>query len=99
LIREVMPYPMQDVIRRRCGDVFIYYRGRIVGVRLRDSCGIAIDPAKAQLAVQSIRAVPRLELELTRYLAATDEKLALLDMSLQLTEDLQRKLVEAARRD
>lgn len=99
MIREIMPYPMQEVIRRQCGDVFIYYRGRIVGVRLREACDVAIDPAKAESAVRSIRAAPRVELELTRYLAATDEKLGLLGVNLELTEDLQRKLVEAARRD
>jgi hypothetical protein len=99
MIREIMPYPMQEVIRRECGDVFIYYRGRIVGVRLRDVCDVAIDPAKAELAVRSIRAAPRLGLELTRYLAATDEKLSLLGVNLQLTEGLHRRLVEAAHRD
>ena len=99
MIREAMPYPMQELIRRQCGDVFIYHRDRIAGVRLREACDVAIDPAKAELAVRSIRAVPRLGLELTRYLAATDEKLGLLDLNLEMTEDLQRKLVEAARRD
>jgi len=99
LIREVMPYPLQDMIRRQCGDVFVYYRRRIVGVRLPEACDIAIDPAKAESAAQSIRAAPRLKLELTRYVAATDEKLALLDLSLQMTEDLQRELIEAARHD
>jgi hypothetical protein len=94
-----MPYPMQEMIRRQCGDILVRFSGRIVGVRLPEACNIAIDPAKAELAVQSIRAAPRLKLELTRYLAATDEKLALLHMSLQMTEDLQRELVEAARGD
>lgn len=98
IIREIMPYPMQEIIRRECGDVFVYYRGRIIGVRLREDCDVAIDPAKAEMAARSIRAVPRLGLELTRYLAATDEKLALLDLSLEMTEDLHGKLVEAARR-
>ena len=99
VIREIMPYRMQEVIRSQCGDVFVYYRNRIIGVRLRDRCDVAIDPAKAELAVRSIRAVPRLEPELTRYLASTDEKLSLLGVNLELTEDLQRKLVEAARHD
>ena len=99
IIREIMPYPMQEVIRSQCGDVFIYYRERIIGVRLHDRCDVAIDPAQAKLAVRSIRAVPRLGLELTRYLASTDEKLSVLGVNLELTEDLQRKLVEAARRD
>ena len=99
IIREVMPYPMQAAIRTQCGDIFVYYRNRIIGVRLPVRCDVSFDPAKAELAVRSIRAVPRLNLELTRYLAATDERLGLLDVNLKLTEDLQRKLVEVARRD
>ena len=99
IIREIMPYRMQEVIRSQCGDVFVYYKNRIIGVRLQDRCDVAIDPAQAGLAVRSIRAVPRLGLELTRYLASTDEKLSLLAVNLALTEDLQRKLVKAANHD
>jgi hypothetical protein len=99
IIREIMPYPIQAAIRRQCGDLPIYLQGRVIGIRLPERCDVAIDSAKAEAAVRSIRAVPRLELELTRYLAATDEKLVLLGVNLQLTEDLQRKLVEVPRRD
>ena len=99
MIREIMPYPMQEAIRTQCGDIFVYHRDRIIGVRLPARCDVSFDPAKAELALRSIRAIPRLDLELTRYLAATDEKLGLLEVNLRLTEDLQRKLVEAARRD
>ena len=99
IIREIIPYSMQERIRSQCGDIFVYYRNRIIGIRLPERCDVAIDPDSAELALTTIRAVPRIELELTRYLAATDEKLALLAVNLQLSEDLHRKLVQAARRD
>ncbi len=99
IIREIIPHSIQDAIRRQCGDIFVYYRKRIIGIRLPDRCDAAFDPAEAERAVKSIRAIPRLKLELTRYLASTDEKLALLGMNLRQSDDLQRQLIKVARLD
>jgi hypothetical protein len=99
IIREIIPYAMQEAIRSECGDIFVYYRDRIIGVRLPEDCDAVIDPAQAEAAARTVQAVPRIGLELTRYLASTDEKLSLLGVNLQLTEDLHRKLVEVARSD
>lgn len=99
IIRRIMPYALQEPIRSQCGDIFLLYRQRVTGVRLPGRCTATIDPAKAAAGVQIIREEPSLALELTRYLASTDEKLFVLTEDLRLTRNFKRKLVEAARRD
>lgn len=98
IIRRVMPYALQEPIRSRCGDIFLLYRQRVTGVRLPERCGVALNSVKAAAGVRAIRNEPGLDLELTRYLASTDEKLFVLTENLRLTDNFRRKLIEAARR-
>lgn len=98
IIRRVMPYALQEPIRSQCGDIFLLYRQRVTGVRLPDRCTVVLDPAKAAAGAQIIRKEPNLAVELTRYLASTDEKLFVLTEDLRLTANFKRRLVEAERR-
>ncbi len=97
IIRRIMPYELQEPIRSQCGDIFLLYRQRVTGVRLPKVCAVALDPAKAAAGELVIRNEPGLALELTRYLASTDEKLFVLTENLRLTENFRRKLAGAAR--
>ena len=99
IIRGVMPYPLQNEIRRRCGDIFVYFEQRIIGVRLPERCDIVLESAESAQGVAQVRRVPGIMRELTRYLASTDERLTLLNDNLQLANELRGKLIEAVRRD
>jgi hypothetical protein len=60
LLREVMPYDLQLQIRAACGDRDVYYKRRLVGIRLVVPCRISIDPTKAaQAAGDPLRCVAR----------------------------------------
>lgn len=97
MIREIVPYAMQEEIRTRCGDRSILYHGRIIGVRLVEPCPAKLDPAAAAKAKAVVIAEPRLRIELTRYLASLDEKLTLFDINRSMTTAFRDKLIAAAR--
>ncbi|MEO7504077.1 MAG: hypothetical protein ABIT69_02715 [Sphingomicrobium sp.] len=74
LLREVMPYAIQTAVRDRCGDRNVFYNGRLVGITLVIPCPLKIDPTPAAQAARTLRAVPGLERQMTRYIASIDEK-------------------------
>lgn len=94
-IRQLMPFAMQDEIRARCGDQFVHYGERIVGVSLPSGCKIAFDPSDSARAAESIRSRPGLHEEMTRYVASIDEKLDALALSLNETERFMKALKAA----
>jgi hypothetical protein len=75
LIRAVMPYEVQKRIRDACGDREVRFKERLVGVKVVVPCPVRLDPVAARIAVQTVRATPRLTEEMTRYIASLDEKL------------------------
>ena len=97
IIREIIPYAVQEEIRTRCGDRFVFHEGRAIGVRLVEPCNITLDAAAVAQGDAIVRGEPRLERELTRYLASIDEKLTILKAHLRLTADFRNKLIAAAR--
>jgi hypothetical protein len=74
LLREVMPYEIQIVIRKECGDRNVYYNGRLVGIRLVVPCPVKFDQAAASRAARIVRATPDIRQQMTRYVASIDEK-------------------------
>lgn len=98
LLREVMPYDIQIQIRTECGDRDVYYKGRLVGIRIVVPCPLVIDPAKATSAARLIRSAPDLERQVTRYMASLDEKLNTLEIAERQATQLRDRLIEAARR-
>ena len=95
-IRQLMPLAVQSAIRDHCGDRYVFYRRRVVGVSLPDQCEVSLDAAAANEAARAIRSTPGLREEMTRYVASVDEKLDVLKMNLLMTRRFVRDL-EAAR--
>ena len=98
LLREVMPYDIQIQIRTECGDRDVYYKGRLVGIRIVTPCPMVIEPTKAANEARKIRSVPDLERQMTRYVASLDEKLAALGIAEEQATQFRNRLVEASRR-
>lgn len=96
-LREVMPYDLQSQIRTACGDREVYYKRRLVGIRLVVPCPLAIDPQKAREAAQMIRSAPDLERQMTRYVASLDEKLDTLGIAEQQAKLFRDRLIDASR--
>ena len=97
LLREAMPYGLQSQIRAECGDREVYYKRRLVGVRLVVPCPMAIDPARAAQAAGMIRALPGLERQMTRYVASLDEKLVNFETAAQQASQFRDRLIKASR--
>lgn len=97
VMRTVMPYPAQEMIRNRCGDITVYYERRIIGVRLPDVCDVKLDPALVAAGVARIRSQPAMVDDLTRYLASLHEKLDALEGVLDQTEQLKKTLLNDSR--
>ncbi|MEO6433010.1 MAG: hypothetical protein ABIO29_03400 [Sphingomicrobium sp.] len=95
LIREVIPYDVQKQIRDSCGDREVRLSGRLVGVRLVVPCPVRLDPAIAARAAGIVRATPRIEVEMTRYIASLDEKLDQLGPGVDYSGTLRRALSAA----
>ena len=94
-IRSVMPFAIQKVIRKMCGDRNVVYRDRIVGVMLPDECSAEIPSAEASTAIEVIQATPGLRREVTRYVASIDEKVDLMSFNLELTGQFRDRLIKA----
>ena len=95
LLREVMPYSIQTLVRDRCGDRNVYYRGRLVGITLVVPCALQIDPARAAASARELRAVPGLKRQMTRYIASLDEKHFNLDLANRQAESFRKRLLTA----
>ena len=93
IMRTIMAYPAQERIRHQCGDIAVYHRDRIIGVRLPDKCDVDLDPSLVAAAVSRIRSEASLVGELTRYLASLDEKLDALEYGLIGSKDLHALLL------
>ena len=91
-MRTIMPYAAQKNIRDRCGDVAVSHGRRVIGYRLPTVCDVALDPSVTSVGVIRIRSQPGLAEELTRYLASLDEKLNVLNINLNRTENLKADL-------
>lgn len=80
-LREAMPYSIQNAIRDRCGDRNVYHQGRLVGITLVIPCPLILDRAVAGPVARSLRAIPGLSQQMTRYIASLDEKVFNLDLA------------------
>ena len=98
LLREVMPYGLQSQIRTECGDREVYYKRRLVGIRLVVPCPLSIDPAKAAQSARLIRSTPELERQMTRYMASLDEKLINFQTAERQARQFRDRLIEASGR-
>lgn len=78
VIRSTMPYPIQQQIRAECGERLVASEGRVIGIALPDKCALDISPQLIAEGASRIGGQPGLEPELTRHLAALDEKIGIL---------------------
>lgn len=88
ILRRAMPYDVQARIRERCGDRVVYWGKQPIGVTLPDKCTLGLSAAKTLDATRRVRAVPQIAADLTRYLSALDQKLAVLDSTTRQTDQL-----------
>ena len=88
ILRRTMPYEVQEQIRERCGDQFVYRGKQAIGSMLPEHCDLSLTSADVAGSVQKIRAVPELGADLTRYLSSLDQKLSALEGTAQQTDDL-----------
>lgn len=88
ILRRAMPYGVQARIRGRCGDRLVYRGKQVIGATLPDRCALGLSAAQASEAVRRIRAVPQIDADLTRYLSALDQKLAVLTGTTRQTGEL-----------
>jgi hypothetical protein len=95
LIRALIPASVQSLVRQRCGDRMVTYKGRIVGLSLVDDCHIALDPALATSAARAIREWPGMHREMTRYVTLTQERIDTIDLNRELTVEFIEQLAKA----
>jgi hypothetical protein len=88
ILRRHMPYDVQARIRERCGDRVVYFGKQPIGVTLPIDCALGLKSAEIAEAVKAVREVSEIDADLTRYLSALDQKLALLRAAAQQTDDL-----------
>ena len=98
LLRETLPYSLQIQIRRECGDRNVFYKGRVVGIRLVVPCPMTIAPAEAARAAAAVKATPDIQRQMTRYIASIDEKLDNLDFVRDQGEQFRNELEALANR-
>ena len=96
LLREALPYALQIRIRSECGDRNVYYKGRLVGVRLVVPCPMTIAPSEAAAAARAVKSIPEVHRQMTRYIASLDEKLDNLDVARQQGERFRNRLMAVA---
>ena len=92
LLREVMPYDLQADIRKECGDRSVFYRNRLVGVRLVVPCPMTIDPQRAAATARIVRQTPEIGRQMTRYVASLDEKTGQFELARQQAEAFRDRL-------
>jgi hypothetical protein len=95
ILRRSMPYVVQARIRERCGDHFVYRGKQIIGTELPAHCTLGLSTAQIDGAIEQLRAVPQLRDNLTRYLSALEQKVALLRGTAQQTDELRAALEQA----
>lgn len=88
ILRRAMPYEVQALIRERCGDRIVYRGKQPVGVTVPDRCELGLSAGQVSNADRRVRAVPQIEADLTRYLSALDQKLALLKGTTRQSDEL-----------
>jgi hypothetical protein len=98
LLRETMPYQLQSRIRRECGDRNVFYKGRIVGIRVVVPCPMVIRGDEAAQAAAAVRAAPDIHRQMTRYISSIDEKLDNLDFAAVQAVQFRDRLKGSSRR-
>ncbi|WP_344698246.1 hypothetical protein [Sphingomonas limnosediminicola] len=88
ILRRVMPYAVQARIRERCGDRIVYHGKQPIGVTLPEYCTLGLAVGQIGEAVDKVQKVPGIAADLTRYLSALDQKLALLRGTARQTDEL-----------
>ena len=88
VIRANMPYAVQQHVRTQCGDRLVALQGRVVGIALPDQCDLEISPRDIAEGVSRIGEQPALERDLTGHLAALDQKIGLLRLTIGQAEEV-----------
>jgi hypothetical protein len=88
ILRRRMPYAVQERIRDRCGDQFVYRGKQAIGSAIPTHCDLRLTSTEIDDAVERLLAVPELGSDLTRYLSSLDQKLSALEGTAQQTDDL-----------
>jgi hypothetical protein len=78
-VRQILPNPVQDQIRNRCGDRNISREGAQFFVELPQKCDLQLDPTQAAEAAHLLRGHRELINELNWHLAATANYLSNID--------------------
>jgi hypothetical protein len=72
---------VQACIRERCGDRLVYHAKQVIGITVPDPCELGLSEGEAARAVEQVQNVPQIDADLTRYVSALDQKLALLKIT------------------
>jgi hypothetical protein len=88
ILRRAMPYAVQARVRERCGDRIVYHGKQPIGVTLPEYCTLGLAVGQIGEAVDKVQKVPGIAADLTRYLSALDQKLALLRGTARQTDEL-----------
>jgi hypothetical protein len=87
LVRRAMPYAVQRQIRAQCGDRLVAVEGRVVGIAMPDECRPDISAEAIAEGVSQVGRQPELQRELTGHLAALDQKIGLLSLTIRQAEE------------
>lgn len=87
VVRRAMPYLVQQRIRAQCEDRLVAIEGRIIGIAMPDKCAPDIPPQLIAEAVSQVSAQPELVAELNGHLAALDQKINLLRLTIGQSEE------------
>ena len=94
----IAAYQLQSRIRRECGDRNVFYKGRIVGIRVVVPCPMVIRGDEAAQAAAAVRAAPDIHRQMTRYISSIDEKLDNLDFAAVQAVQFRDRLKGSSRR-
>ncbi len=95
-LRSYMPFAVQSVIFKHCGDFVSFLGNGIVIVSLPENCDLTLDPTVTSEAVTALRSYTDLERDLTRRLGELEGKLLNLNNYVQPTRDMVSRLAELA---
>jgi hypothetical protein len=94
-LRRAMPYAAQLVIRTDCGEKIGENAQGEPEMTLPEDCKIRLDPAIVRQAVDQVRGMPGLSLDLNRQLVDLDQKLISVDGIARRSRALEHALEQA----
>lgn len=87
LVRQLVPFEIQQRLRSECGDRLVAVEGQVVGIALADRCAPAIPPDMLAAGIARLGSQANLEQELNGHLAALEQKIGLLRLTIRQSEE------------